>query len=91
MYITNQDRDATYRIRKVYYKPVFYKDILFGWNIYGKGLFRRHLLGTRDTEEEAKQIVSEIRLLMKKKHQHYAMPELVSDELEEILGEIDLC
>ncbi|WP_265445048.1 hypothetical protein [Acetivibrio straminisolvens] len=86
MYITNQDRDATYRIHKVYYKPVFYKDILFGWNIYGKGLFRRHLLGTRDTEEEAKQIVSEIRRLMKKGKQHYAMPELVSDELEEILG-----
>lgn len=91
MYITNQDRDATYRIRKVYYKPVFYKDILFGWNIYGKGLFRRFLLGTRDTEEEAKQIVSEIRRLMKKGKQHYAMPELVSDELEEILWGIDLC
>lgn len=91
MYITNQDRDATYRIRKVYYKPVFYKDILIGWNIYGKGLFRRFLLGTRDTEEEAKQIVSEIRRLMKKGKQHYAMPELVSDELEEILWGIDLC
>lgn len=91
MLITNQDRDATYSVKKVYYKPVFYKGVLFGWNIYGKGLFRRHLLGTRDTEEEANQIVAEIRRLMKKGKQHYAMPELVSDELEEILGGIDLC
>lgn len=91
MLITNQDRDATYQIRKVFYKPVFYKGVFFGWNIYGKGLFRRFLLGTRDTENEAKQIVSEIRRLMKKGKQHYAMPELVSDELEEILGGIDLC
>lgn len=91
MLITNQDRDATYQIRKVFYKPVVYKGVFFGWNIYGKGLFRRFLLGTRDTENEAKQIVSEIRRLMKKGKQHYAMPELVSDELEEILGGIDLC
>lgn len=91
MLITNQDRDSTCSVKKVYYKPIFYKNILFGWNIYGKGLFRQHLLGTRDTEEEAKQIVAEIRMLIKKGEQRYVMPELVSDEVEEMLGGIDLC
>jgi len=47
------------------------------------------LLGTRDTEEEAAQIVSEIRLLKRRKVEFYSVPELVDDyEVETLIDSI---
>jgi len=87
MKIMNQDRDRVFSVRKVWYKAHRYKGIMWGWNIYGRGMLgMKHLLGTRDTKEEAEQIVGEIKRLMAKCVESYTMPELASDEiLEEIL------
>ena len=70
-------------------KPVRH-GIKWGYNIYGRTWYgRKVLLGTRDTEEEAAQIVSEIRLLKRKKVEFYSIPELVDDcEVETLIDSI---
>ena len=86
MLIRNQDNDCTYDVSKVWYKKHVRHGIMWGYNIYGRTWYgRKVLLGTRDTEEEAAQIVAEIRLLKRKKVEFYSIPELVDDCEVEIL------
>ena len=90
MLIRNQDNDCTYDVSKVWYKKHVRHGIMWGYNIYGRTWYgRKVLLGTRDTEEEAAQIVSEIRLLKKRKVAFYSVPELVDDcEVEALIDSI---
>jgi len=90
MLIRNQDNDCTYDVTRVWYKKHIYRGITWGYNIYGRTWYgRKVLLGTRDTEEEAAQIVSEIRLLKRRKVEFYSVPELVDDyEVETLIDSI---
>ena len=70
MIVTNQDRDKTYKVNRVFYKARYYQGMLFGFNVYGCILCFKHLLGTYDTWDDARQICGEIR-----NFDRYTMPE----------------
>ena len=83
MFIVNQDRDKRYRAGKVYYRNHFAHESWMGWNIYGRKMGIEKLLGTYDTEDDARQITNEIHLMKSKGTKEYAMPEaaLTLDEM----------
>lgn len=81
MYIQGQDRDIIFTISdkgplkgRIYTEDKIIKDKFYGTNVFGKTLFKKHLLGTYETEE-AEQIVAEIYTLLKAGKKFYAMPE----------------
>ena len=94
MKVLNQDRDRSYNISRAFYKRQDYQGTLLGWNIYGTNANGRNfLLGTRDTEQEALQIVTEIQVLMKKGIDKYSIPELIEEieieiEIEKLEGRL---
>lgn len=91
MKIRNQDGDRSYNVTKVFYQAHSCGKIFMGWNIYGESSSgRRYLLGTRDTDLEAHQIVSEINKLMIKGIESYSIPALVEEhEAEAIIAELE--
>lgn len=91
MKIRTQDGDRSYNITKVFYEAHSYQEIFLGWNIYGISKSgRKYLLGTRDTAQEAEQIVLEIRKLEEKGASTYAIPALVDDyEAEDFIARLE--
>lgn len=91
MKIRNQDGDRSYNVSKVYYKGHSFQHIFMGWNIYGVSESgRKYLLGTRDTDLEASQIVKEIQTLMSKGVDKYSIPSVIEDyEAEAIIEELE--
>jgi len=86
MFIISQDRDeilgfsdrSLFPVR-LYVEDRYYNGQLVGWNVMGKRFLKKTLLGTYDTEEDARQIVQEIYKLLKAGIRHYAMPEPALD------------
>lgn len=91
MKIRNQDGDRLYNVTEVYYQAHSSEKVFWGWNIYGISKSgRKYLLGTRDTAQEAEQIVLEIRKLMEKGVSTYSIPALVDDyEAEEFIARLE--
>jgi len=86
MYILNQDRDEVIPLTdkglfpaRLYVEDRYYNGQFMGWNVIWKRFWRRVLLGTYDTEEDAMQIISEIYTMLKIGMTHYAMPEPALD------------
>ncbi|NSW93049.1 MAG: hypothetical protein HPY74_20815 [Firmicutes bacterium] len=86
MYIINQDRDEVFTLNdkhlfpaRLYVEDRYYNGQFMGWNIMGKHFLKKVLLGTYDTEEDAKQVVGEIFRMLKTGMTHYAMPEPALD------------
>ena len=74
MYIQCKDKDIIFTLSDKWLLSRIYTEDKIITNIYGKALFRKHLLGTYEPEE-ADQIVAEIYTLLKAGKKFYAMPE----------------
>ena len=86
MYIINQDKDEIFALAdkdlfggRVYVEPRHYKGQLMGWNVMGKRFFKKTLLGTYDTDCDARQVVVEIYKLLQNGVESYSMPEPALD------------
>ena len=88
MIIINQDQDDFITNDKINIKLHTHNGLFMGWNIYGRRLIKRVLLGTYDTEEDAKQIVQEIKRLKTSGCEKYVMPEASMDP-NEYMEEVD--
>lgn len=91
MYIINQDRDSVIPLTdkglfpaSLYVEDRYYNGQFMGWNVIWKRLWMKVLLGTYDTEEDAKQVVGEIFTMLKSGATYYVMPEPALD-LEDLL------
>ncbi len=84
MYIQGQDKDIIFTLSdkwllsRIYTEDKIIRNKYYGTNIYGKALFRKHLLGTYESDE-AEQIVNEIYTLLKAGKKFYAMPDPTID------------
>lgn len=86
MYIINQDRDEIFTLNdksllscRIHVEDRYYNGQLVGWNVMGKRFLKKALLGTYDTEDDAKQVVQEIYKLLRSGCTYYAMPEPALD------------
>jgi len=82
MYIMNQDRDEIFTLNdkslfkgRIHVEDRYFNGQLMGWNVIGKRLLKKTLLGTYDTEDDARQIIQEIYRMLKIGIAHYSMPE----------------
>lgn len=81
MHILSQDRDVIFnfnRFSRIYAEDKYFNGKYYGTNIYGRSMFRKHLLGTYD-DGEAQQILTEVYRLLKANQTHYKMPEAALD------------
>jgi hypothetical protein len=90
MKILSQDKDLIFNfnwLSKIYAEDKYNNGKYYGSNVYGKSLFKNHMLGTYD-EGEAQQVVCEIYKLLKSKEQFYTMPDVALD-LSELFEGLD--
>lgn len=84
MRILSQDKDVIFnfnRFSKIYSQDIYHHEKYYGTNVYGKSLFKNHMLGTYE-DGEAQQVVAEIYKLLKSKTKFYTMPEVALDLTE---------
>lgn len=85
MKILSQDKDLIFNFNsfsKIYAQDKYINGRYYGTNIFGKSLFKKHLLGTYE-DGEAQLVVTEIYKLLKANSKvFYTMPEVALDLTE---------